>query len=66
MNEARRLTEQLTKWLADPDGVSRADFRMRAERLGVLAQRDPEAAAAFQWVMEAALDRGYVVADLSD
>lgn len=66
MNEARRLTELLTKWLADPDGASRADFRMRAERLGVLAQRDPEAAAAFQWVMEAALDRGYVVADLSD
>lgn len=66
MNEARRLTEQLTRWLADPDGASRADFKMRAERLGVLAQRDPEAAAAFQWIIEAALDRGYVVGSLDD
>lgn len=66
MNEARRLTEQLTRWLDDPGGATRADFKMRVERLAVLAQRDPEAAAALDWIMSSALDRGYVVPDFID
>lgn len=66
MNEARRLTEQLTRWLDDPGGATRADFKMRVERLAVLARRDPEAAAALDWIMASALDRGYVIHDLAE